>query len=94
MQHDGRDISNLPAFPAAGENVGVLLPNSIPTICTVLGLSAFYHDSAAALIHDGVVVAAGEEERRQRPAGKVIPPAISRSPGSPMNRPKNKVVAD
>ncbi len=26
---------------AQGENVGVLLPNSIPTICTVLGLSAF-----------------------------------------------------
>ncbi|MEO8629932.1 MAG: AMP-binding protein [Betaproteobacteria bacterium] len=26
---------------AAGENVGVLLPNIIPTVCTVLGLSAF-----------------------------------------------------
>lgn len=32
----------------------------------VLGLSFYYHDSAAALIHDGVVVAAGEEERFSR----------------------------
>jgi acyl-[acyl-carrier-protein]-phospholipid O-acyltransferase/long-chain-fatty-acid--[acyl-carrier-protein] ligase len=28
-------------FCAPGENVGVLLPNLIPTVCTVLGLSAF-----------------------------------------------------
>ncbi len=32
----------------------------------VLGLSFHYHDSAAALVHDGVVVAAGEEERFSR----------------------------
>ena len=32
----------------------------------ILGLSFYYHDSAAALIHDGVVVAAGEEERFSR----------------------------
>ena len=32
----------------------------------VLGLSAFYHDSAAALIEDGVVVAAAQEERFTR----------------------------
>ncbi len=29
----------------------------------VLGISAFYHDSAAALIEDGVIVAAAQEER-------------------------------
>ena len=28
----------------------------------VLGLSAFYHDSAAALIHEGTVVATAQEE--------------------------------
>ncbi|MFN7914615.1 MAG: carbamoyltransferase [Vicinamibacterales bacterium] len=33
---------------------------------TVLGISAFYHDSAAALIRDGVVVAAAQEERFSR----------------------------
>lgn len=32
----------------------------------ILGLSAFYHDSAAALIEDGVIVAAAQEERFSR----------------------------
>ena len=32
----------------------------------VLGLSAFYHDSAAALVRDGVLVAAAQEERFTR----------------------------
>ena len=32
----------------------------------VLGLSAYYHDSAAALIRDGVIVAAAQEERFTR----------------------------
>jgi carbamoyltransferase len=33
---------------------------------TVLGISAFYHDSAAALIKDGVILAAAQEERFTR----------------------------
>lgn len=32
----------------------------------ILGISAFYHDSAAALIQDGVVIAAAQEERFTR----------------------------
>jgi len=32
----------------------------------VLGVSAFYHDSAAALVRDGVIVAAAQEERFSR----------------------------
>jgi carbamoyltransferase len=32
----------------------------------VLGISAFYHDSAAALLHDGRIVAAAQEERFTR----------------------------
>jgi carbamoyltransferase len=32
----------------------------------VLGISAFYHDSAAALVHDGKLVAAAQEERFTR----------------------------
>ena len=32
----------------------------------ILGLSFFYHDSAAALVQDGVLIAAGEEERFSR----------------------------
>ncbi|MCR4439403.1 MAG: carbamoyltransferase [bacterium] len=33
---------------------------------TILGISAFYHDSAAALVHDGRLVAAAQEERFSR----------------------------
>ncbi|MEX2115770.1 MAG: carbamoyltransferase [Bacteroidota bacterium] len=35
---------------------------------TILGISCFYHDAAAALVRDGVLIAAGQEERftRQR----------------------------
>jgi carbamoyltransferase len=35
----------------------------------VLGLSAFYHDSAACLVHDGAIVAAAQEERFTRVKG-------------------------
>jgi carbamoyltransferase len=37
-----------------------------PSSTYVLGISCFYHDSAAALLKDGVVVAAGQEERFSR----------------------------
>ncbi len=33
---------------------------------TILGISAFYHDSAATLVQDGVIVAAAQEERFTR----------------------------
>ena len=32
----------------------------------ILGISAFYHDSAATLIHDGKIIAAAQEERFTR----------------------------
>ena len=32
----------------------------------VLGISAYYHDSAAALLRDGTIVAAAQEERFSR----------------------------
>jgi len=32
----------------------------------ILGISAFYHDSAAALIQDGNIIAAAQEERFSR----------------------------
>ncbi|MGH7616592.1 MAG: carbamoyltransferase N-terminal domain-containing protein, partial [Gemmatimonadaceae bacterium] len=35
----------------------------------ILGVSAFYHDSAAALLKDGEIVAAGQEERFTRKKG-------------------------
>ena len=33
---------------------------------SILGISAFYHDSAAALIKDGSIVSAAQEERFSR----------------------------
>ncbi len=33
---------------------------------SILGISAFYHDSAAALIIDGEIIAAAQEERFSR----------------------------
>jgi carbamoyltransferase len=33
---------------------------------SILGISAFYHDSAAALVRDGQIVAAAQEERFTR----------------------------
>ena len=33
---------------------------------TVLGISAFYHDAAAAIVRDGEIVAAAQEERFSR----------------------------
>ena len=32
----------------------------------LLGISAYYHDSAAALIKDGIIIAAAQEERFTR----------------------------
>ena len=35
-------------------------------VTKILGISAFYHDSAAAIIHDGKIIAAAQEERFSR----------------------------
>jgi carbamoyltransferase len=42
---------------------------------SILGISAFYHDSAAALVQDGVIVAAASEERFTRRKGDAAFPA-------------------
>ncbi len=36
------------------------------TSTTILGISAYYHDSAAALLVDGEIIAAAQEERFSR----------------------------
>ena len=41
----------------------------------VLGISAFYHDSAACLLRDGEIVAAAQEERFTRKKGDASFPA-------------------
>ncbi len=43
-----------------------MLPNRRSPMKHILGISAFYHDSAAALIRDGEIVAAAQEERITR----------------------------
>jgi carbamoyltransferase len=35
-------------------------------MATILGISAFYHDSAASIVRDGTIVAAAQEERFSR----------------------------
>lgn len=41
-------------------------PSPITCCMTILGISAYYHDSAAALLEDGRIVAAAQEERFSR----------------------------
>src|SRR2546427_12438722 len=41
----------------------------------ILGLSAFYHDSAACLLRDGEIIAAAQEERFTRKKGDAAFPA-------------------
>src|ERR1700759_3122393 len=38
----------------------------VPTMNTILGISAYYHDSAACLLKDGEIFAAAQEERFTR----------------------------
>lgn len=41
-------------------------PAGVPDAAWILGISAFYHDSAACLLHGGEIVAAAQEERFSR----------------------------
>src|SRR5712671_6066208 len=43
-----------------------LIRTSSRTMTAILGISAFYHDSAAALVVDGDIIAAAQEERFTR----------------------------
>ena len=43
-----------------------MLYSRILTIVNILGISAFYHDSAACLVQDGKIIAAAQEERFTR----------------------------
>lgn len=56
-------LPNRPAPPAAGPK---MRQPSGKKSRYVMGLSCFYHDSAAALIKDGKIIAAAEEERFSR----------------------------
>ena len=49
------------------ENLDVANHESKP--CIVLGISAYYHDSSAALIIDGKIISAVQEERFTRIKG-------------------------
>ena len=54
-------------------NSEIKLPQHKPTY--VLGISAFFHDSAACLLRDGVIVAAAQEERFTRKKGDAAFPS-------------------
>lgn len=55
------------AFPRTAGRVPPSNPRPLPHF--VLGLSAFYHDSAACILRDGEIVAAAQEERFSRRKG-------------------------
>ncbi|MFN0101928.1 MAG: hypothetical protein ACKV2U_07545, partial [Bryobacteraceae bacterium] len=64
-----RERKLLPQGPGAGVPRPVPVrhkPHVKPESTYILGLSCFYHNSAAALIRDGEIVAAAEEERFYR----------------------------
>ena len=48
------------------------------TATYILGVSAFYHDSAACLLRDGDIVAAAQEERFTREKGDASFPGTQR----------------
>ena len=52
--------------PMGGKGAATSTPSVAKKPTYILGVSAFYHDSAAALIKDGHIVAAAEEERFSR----------------------------
>src|SRR5207249_1626557 len=60
MDRAGRDPARLPRQPVSIGAFARLGPTRI------LGISAYYHDSAAALVVDGCIVAAAQEERFTR----------------------------
>src|SRR5438128_11477096 len=51
------------------------VPNRTMPSTQILGISAFYHDSAACLLRDGEIVAAAQEERFTRKKGDAAFPA-------------------
>ena len=67
--------------------------------CYILGLSAYYHDSAAALLRDGEIVAAAQEERFTRVKGDAFaveddPRALWMSPQAHLTPEGYRLAAD
>ncbi len=52
--------------PHYGHSIRSRLPEGKKAVTAILGISAFYHDAAAALVVDGRIVAAAQEERFTR----------------------------
>ncbi len=53
--------------PAVRASPGLCIHScEMPALRKILGVSAFYHDSAAALVMDGKIIAAAQEERFTR----------------------------
>src|SRR5687768_5237655 len=60
VQGRRRDLEKVPAL--AGQHTWAA-HRAVDSMTTILGISAFYHDSAACLVVDGDIVAAAQEER-------------------------------
>jgi carbamoyltransferase len=64
--HSGVPLSALDTYSSFGIIRGVLLFRKVGNKMYTLGINAAYHESAACLLKDGIVVAAAEEERFNR----------------------------
>jgi carbamoyltransferase len=62
-------------FTRSGANLNIFLTHLYLILSYILGISAYFHDSAACLIHDGQIIAACQEERFSR---------IKHDPGFPI----------
>jgi carbamoyltransferase len=87
-RRDSRAEAPTPGLPCAGPRSGdplhrIVRPRIVrtsripapPVTTHILGISAYYHDSAACLIRDGEIVAAAQEERFTRKKGDESFPA-------------------
>ena len=61
-----KQINKYKILPSSKKKVNVEIGNKINKSVYVLGISAFYHDSAATLIKDGKIIASAQEERFSR----------------------------
>src|SRR5215471_6287437 len=58
--------ADYPHAGLGGSSVCLYVVLIAPVSMLILGISAFYHDSAAALVRDGDIIAAAQEERFTR----------------------------
>jgi carbamoyltransferase len=70
-------IAGLVPFPGTGFGVGTIYLFAVLSLMYTLGISAYFHDSAACLLKDDVIIAAAQEERFTRKKNDESFPALA-----------------